>query len=136
MADPESLLRLCSDRFIGKLIVYSKILPVVASVRWRRRSSFLRSTWRDAADIQATTNGVLKITIPKPPKAEPKKIEVKEATRAWLPVRGVLQRSSPMDALRLFLCSEVSFGDAAVMGSPVFLQARSRGDHHEQGNRH
>jgi len=35
----------------------------------------------DPAGIQATmTKGVLKMTIPKPAKAEPKKIEVKEAT--------------------------------------------------------
>jgi HSP20 family protein len=34
----------------------------------------------DPAGIQATmSNGVLKVTIPKPAKAEPKKIEVKEA---------------------------------------------------------
>jgi len=36
----------------------------------------------DPSSVQATmSNGVLKITIPKPPKAEPKKIEVKEETK-------------------------------------------------------
>jgi HSP20 family protein len=35
----------------------------------------------DPSNVQATmSNGVLKITIPKPAKPEPKKIEVKEAS--------------------------------------------------------
>jgi HSP20 family protein len=36
----------------------------------------------DPSSVQATmSNGVLKITIPKPAKPEPKKIEVKEAAK-------------------------------------------------------